>query len=186
MPVPVSVTATTTLRCPSGGRCCGAYGHSAAGGRVVQCVIDKIGNHLADAVTVDCDLWQMRFQRTGQYDLIRLSLRAYVFHHFLYKFADICGLQFEFELAGIGNREQAQVINQPGQQQRFFMQRSNLRRRCEQHAIEHGFQIGLDDAEWGAQLVCNIGNQCASQPLIVFQRLGHLIECHRKLANFVE
>ena len=96
-----------------------------------------------------------------------------------------CGLTQERELPGLGLRQLLQVGHQPAEEHGFFVEvvhQGVIRR----HQVVAGrLQIAAQVGQWGAQLVCDVGDHVAAQLLLLRQAAGHRVERVGQLSDLV-
>ena len=91
----------------------------------------------------------------------------------------------EGELVDFGQRQVAQVLNEPAHAQRliFHGQEDLLIRRDD--IVDHAFQIALQDGQGRPQFMGDVGKQAAPHLIVFRQFLGHIVESLRQGPDFV-
>ena len=84
---------------------------------------------------------------------------------------------------GVGGCKGLQVVDHVRQPQHLVAQRGQLFRGGLGNPVQHGLMPGLQHRDRGAELMGHVGDQIPAQLLLAGQRVGHLIEGGRQLAQ---
>ena len=139
--------------------------HSSILRRVPQCIPQEVREHLRDALTISANV-RKRWRRIhAQRHALGGGFRPERGDDALDQFCCIYGLAIERELSRFGQRQRAQVLDQSRQELRLVKRRLDVFSIGGVHAVEHGFEIPLNDAQRRAKLVCDVGGHFFSHLL---------------------
>ena len=89
---------------------------------------------------------------------------------------DVDRLDAKGQFARLGQREHAQILDQAGELAGFGERRFDVRRGRLVNAVQHAFQVALDDVQRGPQLVRYVCGQVAAPPVGKLELGRHVVE----------
>ena len=152
---------------------------------MAQRVGDQVGDDLADTLGIGINRPQAGVQVQLQDLVLALGLEVKAGDDAAQQIGQVGRLTLQLQLASLGLGQGAQIIHQPRQHKRLFLQRSEGIWRRFEHAIQQGLQVTADDRQRRAQFVGDIGHHVAPQHLLPCYRSGHLVKCLAQLADLV-
>ncbi len=97
----------------------------------------------------------------------------------------VCVLSLQVQTTSFCPCEFLKAAHQPPQAQDFLMNRAQILWTRRKNAVEEPLNMGLKIGKGSPQLMGQITGQLLAKPLLLFQRSGKVVECHRQLSNFI-